>query len=239
MTYKRQAYVQIDQVGRFTASAGCAIYGGGSWPEEWNYNYFTTEPTINIIHQEVVKPAGPTYSSEKSREPEFISGKDYWFRPIETRVGPDGALYLIDFYNQAVIHNDTRGPYHAPRNFALRPDRDHYYGRIWRVDHKQAKKLTVPDLSKAAPADLVKALDHANLHVRNSAMRLLWERGDDAAFGELSKIVADNAKPATARIPALWALYNVRDQQPRSGRAQERRACRQQLRAGCEVGPGR
>ncbi len=62
-----------------------------------------------------------------------------WFRPIETRVGPDGALYVVDFYNQAVIHNDTRGPQHGPANAAVRPDRDHYFGRIWRVQHKQAQ----------------------------------------------------------------------------------------------------
>jgi len=73
-------------------------------------------------------------------ETEFIRSKDLWFRPIETRVGPDGALYVVDFYNQAVIHNDTRGPIHGPANAAVRPDRDHYFGRIWKVQHKKAKK---------------------------------------------------------------------------------------------------
>ena len=62
------------------------------------------------------------------------------------RVGPDGAVYVGDFYNQAVIHNDTRGPDHNRVNAAVRPDRDHYFGRIWRLDHKDAKKLAVPDL---------------------------------------------------------------------------------------------
>ena len=71
-----------------------------------------------------------------------------WFRPIETRVGPDGALYVVDFYNQAVIHNDTRGPQHGPANAAIRPDRDHYFGRIWRVQHKQATKLAAPALNR-------------------------------------------------------------------------------------------
>ena len=69
-----------------------------------------------------------------------------WWRPIEVRVGPDGAMYVADFYNQAVIHNDTRGPDHNRVNAAVRPDRDHYFGRIWRIEHKQAKKLAVPDL---------------------------------------------------------------------------------------------
>src|SRR5258706_8860748 len=149
MAYEKLAYVQIDLVGSFTASAGCAIYDGGSWPAEWSYSYFTTEPTINLIHHEVVKADGVSYTASKTREPEFIAGRDMWFRPIETRIGPDGALYICDFYNQAVVHNDTRGPQHGPANAAVRPDRDHYFGRIWRVDHKQSTKLEIPNLAPA------------------------------------------------------------------------------------------
>lgn len=144
MSWPEQAYVQIDLVGEFTAAAGCAIYEGGAWPAKWNYSYFTTEPTLNIVHHEFVEKDGVTYKSHKEpgrEETEFIRSKDLWFRPIETRVGPDGALYVVDFYNQAVIHNDTRGPIHGPANAAVRPDRDHYYGRIWKVNHKEAKQV--------------------------------------------------------------------------------------------------
>ncbi len=142
MSWPEQAYVQIDYVGSFTAAAGCAIYEGGAWPEKWNYSYFTTEPTLNIVHHEFVEKDGVSYKTHKEagrEETEFIRSKDLWFRPIENRVGPDGALYVVDFYNQAVIHNDTRGPIHGPANAAVRPDRDHYFGRIWKVNHKEAK----------------------------------------------------------------------------------------------------
>jgi len=144
MSWPEQAYVQIDFVGSFTAAAGCAIYEGGAWPEKWNYSYFTTEPTLNIVHHEFVEKDGVSYKSHKEagrEETEFIRSKDLWFRPIENRVGPDGALYVVDFYNQAVIHNDTRGPIHGPANAAVRPDRDHYFGRIWKVQHKEAKPV--------------------------------------------------------------------------------------------------
>ena len=93
--------------------------------------YFTGEPTLNIVHQQFVTPDGVSYTTRKEpgrEETEFIRSRDLWFRPIETRVGPDGALYVVDFYNQAVIHNDTRGPLHGPANAAVRPDRDHYFG---------------------------------------------------------------------------------------------------------------
>ncbi|HRP04584.1 MAG TPA: hypothetical protein PLV87_06705, partial [Opitutaceae bacterium] len=131
ISWPEQAYVQIDLVGQFTAAAGCAIYEGGAWPDKWNYSYFTTEPTINIVHHEFLKPDGVSYTSAKEKgreETEFVRSTDLWFRPIDTRIGPDGALYVIDFYNQAVIHNDTRGPTHGPTNAAVRPDRDHASG---------------------------------------------------------------------------------------------------------------
>ncbi len=144
MSWPEQAYVQIDQVGQFTAAAGCAIYEGGAWPAKWNYSYFTTEPTLNIVHHQFVEKDGVSYNTHKEpgrEETEFMRSKDLWFRPIENRVGPDGALYVVDFYNQAVIHNDTRGPIHGPANAAVRPDRDHYFGRVWKVQHKQAKPV--------------------------------------------------------------------------------------------------
>ncbi len=145
MNWKQQAYVQIDWVGNFTAAAGCCIYDGGAWPEKYNYTHYVSEPTINIVHQDFLTPNGVSYVASKDPErleKEFIASTDLWFRPMHQRVGPDGALYILDFYNQAVIHNDTRGTRHDPHsNAAIRPDRDHHFGRIWRVQHKEAKKL--------------------------------------------------------------------------------------------------
>jgi putative heme-binding domain-containing protein len=161
MHAEQQAYVQIDQVGSYTAAAGCAIYEGGAWPAKWNYGYFTTEPTVNIVSHFMVEPDGVAYKAhrEPGREQnEFIRSNNIWFRPIEVRVGPEGALYVVDFCNQAVIHNDTRGPVHGPANAAVRPDRDHYYGRIWKVQHKEAKKLVVPTMDKKDSSVLARSI---------------------------------------------------------------------------------
>ena len=179
MKWEQQAYVQIDQVGAYTAAAGCAIYEGGAWPEKWNYSYFTGEPTINIVSHYFVKPDGVSYSVEKEKgreETEFVRSRDMWFRPIEERIGPDGALYIVDFYNQAVIHNDTRGPQHGPANAAVRPDRDHYFSRIWRLQHKEAKKLEVPVLDKKNIPQLVATIQTSpNASTKQTAWRLLTE----------------------------------------------------------------
>lgn len=209
--YDQLPYVQIDFVGQFTAAAGCVIYGGGAWPKEYDYSYFTTEPTINIVHHEVVKPEGVSYTAARvpDRENvEFIAGKDYWFRPIEVRTGPDGAVYLVDFYNQAAIHNDTRGPKHGPRNAAIRPDRDHYYGRIWRIDHKDAKKLEQPKLSAKDVDGLIAALRHPNDNVRLTAVRLLAETENPALGAKLQPLTDAKENDAT-RVAALWTLHRI------------------------------
>lgn len=207
--HTRPAYVQIDVVGGFTAAAGCCIYNGGAWPEKYNGTHFVSEPTVSLVHQDFIKPNGVTYvaSKEEGREEtEFIAGTDLWFRPIHQRVGPDGALYILDFYNQAAIHNDTRGPKHGAGNAAVRPDRDHHFGRIWRVQHKQAVKLPPASLDPRKPAELVNALEHPNGWVRMTAHRLLNE-SDDSTTAPLQKLFAATASPV-ARIQALWLLNN-------------------------------
>lgn len=199
ISWPEQAYVQIDLVGQFTAAAGCAIYEGGAWPDKWNYSYFTTEPTINIVHHEFLKPDGVSYTSAKEmgrEETEFVRSTDLWFRPIDTRIGPDGALYVIDFYNQAVIHNDTRGPTHGPTNAAVRPDRDHYFSRIWRIQHKEARTLTRPALDRNDVAGLIRVIQtHPNSQVKKTAWRLAQETPEgNAALAALHKPIGSLAE---------------------------------------------
>ncbi len=212
MSWEQLAYVQIDWVGSFTAAAGTVVYDGGSWPAEYNGDYFTTEPTINVVHHTRLTAEGASYSAKKlpgREETEFIRSKDMWWRPIEVRVGPDGAMYLADFYNQAVIHNDTRGPDHNRVNAAVRPDRDHYFGRIWKVHHKQAAKLDVPNLVGADRRALAGALRHANRHVRLLAHRLIAETATGAETISPDLLPAIQALEPEGRIASLWTLAAI------------------------------
>ncbi|QTN31689.1 ThuA domain-containing protein [Akkermansiaceae bacterium] len=219
MDWQQAAYRQIDWVGSYTAAAGCAVYEGGAWPEKWNLSYFTGEPTINIVSHYFVRPDGITYTAEKEKgreETEFIRSSDLWFRPIDTRIGPDGALYVIDFYNQAVIHNDTRGPKHNPANAAVRPDRDHYFGRIWRIQHKQAKKIGVPVIDKGSPDSVKAALGSPNGHTRQTAMRLLREAGNPPQAKTGSEAMATygkfrNPESAEDRKQLIAAFSEAKD----------------------------
>lgn len=207
--HTRQAYVQIDWVGMFTAAAGCCIYNGGAWPEQFNGSHFVSETTMSLVHNEFLKPTGVTYvaSKEKGREDtEFINGTDLWFRPIHTRVGPDGALYVVDFYNQAAIHNDTRGPAHGANNAATRPDRDHHFARIWRVQYKDPKKIVRPDLTTGKRSNWVKALENENGWTRDTGARLLRENGAGEQLPELRKLAFGSEFKGPTRIAALFTL---------------------------------
>jgi putative membrane-bound dehydrogenase-like protein len=202
----RVPLMQIDVVGGYSAACGALIYEGGAWPDVWTRSSFCTEPILNVIHHEIPRPSGPTLTGDMVRkDAEFIHSNDYWFRPIDVETGPDGALYIVDFYCPVIAHSDTRGPKHSRAGASVRPDRDHYFGRIYRVQHKEAKKIAVPDLSKADGPALVEALQHPNDVVRAGAFRLLTEKTDAATTAALVRATGSTSVPA--RIAALWALY--------------------------------
>jgi putative membrane-bound dehydrogenase-like protein len=211
----RQPYVQIDWVGAWTAASGACVYDGGAWPGKWqgpSWSFFLSEPTVWLFHHEFLDPAGVTYQGrreEARKETHFLTSSDYWFKPIHSRVGPDGAMYVVDFYNQIAVHNDTRGPAHGARNAASRPDRNHQFTRLWRIQHKQAQTLPKFELDPKAPGQLVEMLDHPNGWVRVSANRLLSEGSGRNAVPALEQKAA-NAKTAYGRIQALWVLHNLK-----------------------------
>ncbi len=209
--HARDVYRQIDFVGGFTAASGCLVYSGGAWPDAFRGNHFVCEPTVNLVHRDVLRREGATFRASKPRDAEFLASRDLWFRPVHLRTGPDGALYVLDFYNQAVVHNDTRGPEHGPTNAAVRADRDRMHGRIWRIDHRASDGHALAPLGGAPAGTLVSMLEHPNAWQRSSAARLLREsaRADDFdATAALAGLARDSALPA-ARIAALWTLHET------------------------------
>lgn len=203
--HERSTYVQIDFAGGFTAAAGCLLYDGGAWPNQYRDYHFVSEPTLHLVHRDIVKQSGVTFYATKPRQQEFLTSSDLWFRPIHARAGPDGALYLLDFYNQAIVHNDPRGPEHGPTNAARRPDRDHGHGRIWRIQHKRAKERAEPELATLEPPGLIAALESPNGWRRGTAQRLLCERPSEAVRALLVTFALHARKPQ-AEIHALWTL---------------------------------
>lgn len=210
----RQPYLQIDWVGAFTAASGAMIYDGGAWPARWRgpaWSFFVHEPTVWLTHHEFLEPSGVSYQGRREagrQETHFLRSTDYWFKPIHSRVGPDGAMYLVDFYNQIAVHNDTRGPAHGARNAATRPDRDHKFARLWRIQHRQAETLPAFHLDPNDAPRLVEMLDHPNGWVRDTANRLLSEGAGRRQIAAL-EAKATHARTPYGRLQALWVLHNL------------------------------
>jgi uncharacterized protein len=208
----RAPLLQIDQVGYYTAACSVAVQEHGAWPDEYRDTIFITEPILDVIHFEKLVPNGPTFLGEVTlKDREWLRSMDHWFCPIDVSFGPDGALYVLDFYTPVVAHNDTRGPLHSKSGASVRPDREHYFGRIYRIQHDAAPKLAIPDLSKADVAGLVAAFDHPNKVVRFNALRVLMDKDAGllaSAIGPLVTMVRSDAK-SEARIAALWALQRL------------------------------
>jgi len=213
----RAPLLQIDQVGYYTAACSVAVQEHGAWPEEYRDTIFITEPILDIIHFETLRPEGPTFLGEVTlKDREWLRSMDHWFCPIDVSFGPDGALYVLDFYTPVVAHNDTRGPLHSKSGASVRPDREHYFGRVYRIQHESAPKLVIPDLSKADVSGLIAAFGHPNKVVRFNALRILMDRDaglQASSTGPLNALVRSDAIPE-ARVLALWALQRLERLEP-------------------------
>lgn len=204
---------QIDQVGRYSAACSTAVYEGGAWPKDYNGQIFITEPILDIIHCEKITQDGAVMKGPEKIEAqeEWLRSTDYWFCPVDVSFGPDGAMYVLDFNTPVVTHNDTRGPEHSKSGASVRPDRDQYFGRIYRIQHKDAPKLPNPDLYNANATALVAAFKHPSKVVRFNAIRILVEKADTLGKQAVPALtaMAGSEPSAPSRILALWALSRI------------------------------
>jgi putative membrane-bound dehydrogenase-like protein len=160
--------------------------------------FFLANPITNTINVVKATPDGPRYRYEKL--PDFLTTEDKWFRPVAIHFGPDGALYIVDWYNKIISHNEV------PRTH---PDRDKSRGRIWRVRHVDQPRVTPPDLTKLDDQALLAKLGEANALVSRLAWLEIVDRKATALGPDLEKIVADRTAANARRLAALWALESL------------------------------
>lgn len=193
--------------GRFTAACSVHIYRGDLLPDAYRGRALTCEPTGDLVHEEVLSPAGASFRSKPPRDKvEFLATPDDWMRPVFLSDGPDGALYVVDMYRAVIEH-----PEFMPPELKNRPDltlgKDK--GRIWRiVPEKSERKTAKPQLGKATNGELVKLLEHRNAWQRTTAQRLLWERQAKDAVPALAKLAVESKEP-TARLHAAGLLESL------------------------------
>jgi putative membrane-bound dehydrogenase-like protein len=186
-------------------TSGCSpvVYLANRFPAAYRGNTFMCDPANNLIHRDRLEPNGPaTFVAKRVDEGcEFLASTDNWFRPVWLTVGPDGALYVLDFYRE-VIETPLSLPDDIKKRLNLE-SRDR--GRIWRIAPDDGRKPSRPDLRRAASADLVRHLGDANVWWRMTAQRLLVERQDKSAVPALEALARQGAS-AEARLHALWTL---------------------------------
>ena len=204
---------QVDVFGGFTAAAGHNFYTARAFPKNyWNQIAFVAEPTGHILHQNHMVKKGTNYEDKESFN--LMAGADEWFSPVFAEVGPDGAVWVADWYSYIIQHNPTPQGFKNGQGNAYSTDlRDFTHGRIYRVGYKQAPAYQPITLSKNDTDGLLKALKNDNMFWRNHAQRLLVERGNTDIVPALIALVND---PSTdelglnpAAIHALWVLKGL------------------------------
>jgi putative heme-binding domain-containing protein len=175
-----------------TAIAGIVYYTADAFPEDYRDALYVGNVVTNRINFDRLERHGSTYKG--IAQPDFLTSDDPWFRPVDLKLGPDGALYVADFYNRIIGH------YEVPLDH---PGRDRERGRIWRISADKATPC--PDVSDGAPTEiLIAALDHPNLVVRTFATNQLERRGA-TTISPLRELLGGGASPRQW-THALWAL---------------------------------
>ena len=196
-----------ESVSSFNASCGITVYRDGVLGESYRGNAFICEPLTNLVQRRLIKPAGPTFLAERGEQgKEFLSSTDPWFHPVNLATGPDGALYILDFYRQWIEHPDFV-PKESREKVEWRKGAN--YGRIWRIRRKDVPCPPVPRLGEADSAGLVKELGNSNGWRRDTAQRLLVEKQDPQAV-PLLKVALSQSQSPLARVHALWVLQSFK-----------------------------
>jgi putative heme-binding domain-containing protein len=183
---------------------GLEILSGRHLPEEWRGNMLTNDFRAHRVCRFVVSEDGSGFASRQ--ETEVIKTSHGAFRPIDVKMGPDGAIYVADWYNPIIQHGEV--DFRDPR-------RDHTHGRIWRITAKDRPLVERPDLQKLTNLSLLSWMKAPEEWLRLHAKLTLKSRGAKRVLPDLQKWIAslDSADELYEHhlLEALW-LYQCFDE---------------------------
>jgi putative heme-binding domain-containing protein len=196
-----------------TGIAGMSAYEADQFPAEYRGSMFVGNVMTNIIHRDIPEWRGSSPWVEKPND--FVSCDDWWFRPVDLQLGPDGGLYVADFYNCIIGHYEVD---------LKHPRRDRHRGRIWRIVWKgedgKAAVGTPSDLTGLGNERLVALLGDGTMTTRRLAFDTLISRavsagGDrDGVASLLEGVVASSPAPDAVHADdrrglAVWGLKRL------------------------------
>ncbi|MBT6378753.1 MAG: c-type cytochrome [Opitutales bacterium] len=174
--------------------------GVNSFPEQWKDVALLANPitsTVNCVR--IVRNSDGTVSAELL--PDLLKSKDDWFRPVNMEFGPDGCLYIADWYNKIISHNEL------PRTH---PERDKGHGRIWRIRHQSQIPGKIPNLYETPTSDLVSHLKAPTLWEKRAAWHQISDRSANELAPQLIRLAENKKTNVTTRIHALWSLEGLK-----------------------------
>lgn len=195
----------VDHRHHMAAYAGVCVYQGDQYPAEYRGMALQGNIHDNAVHQDRLTTAGSTFKASFVQD--FVRANDGWFMPVSTQVGPDGAVWIMDWYDRYPCYQNANAD---PAGV------DRERGRIWRVVHVGAEKgrPVAPrppglDLGRATSGELVSVLRHPNAWHRRMAQRVFSGRKDVGMHrGALLDLMERGGNEDT-RLAALWTLYSA------------------------------
>ena len=180
------------------AYCGITYYDSDAYPPEYRNRLFMGNIHGNCVNSDALQKQHSTYLG--TLLPDFLSANDSWFMPVAQVTGPDGCLYVLDWYDQYHCYQDAnRDPAGIERG----------KGRLYRVRYTKTPRPAATNLETESDTQLIARLGSGNGYLRETARRLLAEHNRPDTADTLRKLVVDSAAPSQARRQALWALQGM------------------------------
>lgn len=179
-------------------TGGAIIYQGGAFPTRFHGACIAPNTRHSACRWSTLETRTSTFATRAAGD--FVLSDDIWFRPVDMTVGPDGAVYIADWYDYNISHSSplNRSEWYQPSRLD---------GRVWRVAPPglPAIRGRSVDLAAQSSAELVSLLEHSNDWYARQARRLLAERRDASVTALLTRLL-DHQNQRLA-LQGLWALY--------------------------------
>ncbi len=193
-----------------TDISGLAVHSNGAFGAEWEGVIFSFSPGTNTVG--AFKPNQPfpnttgyehlVYGDDASGQSEFLASTDTRFRPVNGSFGPDGCLYIVDFYRGIIQHRNFLTSYLRNQSLVKELDKHIGLGRIYRVVPEGYKPVP-------APTNLVEALSHKHLWWRLNAQKQIVEGNQTGLVEDIKKLTLDLKASPYARVQAMWTLAGL------------------------------
>src|SRR5262245_19700711 len=187
-------------------TCGGIVYQADTYPKEFHDQYIAGNLLSNAVYWHKMTPKGSSFTAKHGGD--LLVANDTWFRPVDCFQGPDGSVYVADWYDKRAAHLDPIDNW------------DKTNGRIYKIEYTGTGERSVVsrpmmsfDLRKKASAELVELLKHPNKWWRNEARRLLAERQDKSVVPQLKRqAVEEKGLLAVESVWALWVIEGLDDE---------------------------